>query len=823
MGTLQTSNGNHKGQKRKMKEKTTKDKSIRNKGLALGATILATNAIMCTTAMADTGKTTQPLTQPKATVSKMETPVPKPIQQRDESGIVGRHPLVPEGTKFNLSAFNIKAYNVIGADISDRVQFKLNEKDDYNKVGTHTVTVYAEASKGYIIKKDFRYTVIDKSKLGNNPNEPTIDLVNGKVKCHIEDRMSRQDVKDFILEALPLAIYDKVDGNLLDKATYEFKDTTGKYDSDVTKTGKHVLEISVTNSRGKTTKKTIEYELDHTTVNNMSSLSIGEEKVKTIKTERTDISNKPNVEVKKEDIKKDVPEAPKEIKKDEKKEAPKELKKEEKKEVQKEEKKEVKKEEKKEVKKEIRKDNNFPVITGTDLNLKVGDTFNIKNVHIQAFDKEDGDLTSKVQILGADKVNTSKEGTYEIKTVVDDKDGAETVHFFKINVEKPKTTIKESPDKPKEKHSDSEHKVIYAEDYPTLTLQNVYIDQGEKLTKDMFKAKAYDRRDGNITDDIIYDDFNLVDTEHIGDYYVKAHVTNSKGLKSEAKVRVRVERRKNAVLGVNVIDADTGKYLLSNGLYGIKIGSNITDSVLPIDIMKNRDIVKTVVNGVEGTKVQGIALPTKNLVTVYVRDHDFNPKESPKVTANPSNNTPVKTPEKTVNDKVKEIIKNTPPTVTGNDTSLKVGDRFVLSMLNLKAIDIEDGDITDNIEMIASNVDTSKAGNYQVTVTVKDKDGEEINKTFKVTVIERDGANGLANVKANTTPTDNKKTDTKNESTDKTKKNNEDKKETKEKAKSERKHYQTGLDATAGTQAMATGIGLINLGAFALFKRRKRK
>lgn len=810
MGTLQTSNGNHKGQKRKMKDKAS-NKSMRNKGLALGATILATNAIMCSTALADTGKTTQPLTQPKATVSEMKTPVPKPIQQRDESGIVGRHPIVPEGTKFNLSTFNIKAYNVIGADISDRVQFKLNEKDDYNKVGTHTVTVYAEASKGYIIKKDFRYTVIDKSKLGNNPNEPTIDLVSGKVKCHIEDRMSRQDVKDFILEALPLAIYDKVDGNLLDKATYEFKDTAGKYDSDVTKTGKHVLEISITNSRGKTTKKTIEYELDHTTVNNMSSLSIGEEKLRTIKTERTDISNKPNVEVKKEDIKKDVPEP----------------KKEEKKEVKKEEKKEAPKEEKKEVKKEIRKNNTFPVITGTDLNLKVGDSFNIKNIHIQAFDKEDGDLTNKVEILGVEKVDTSKEGTYEIKTVVDDKDGAETVHFFKVNVEKPKTTIKESPEKPKEKHSENEHKVIYAEDYPTLTLQNVYIDQGDKLTKSMFNAKAYDRRDGNITDDIIYDDFNLVDTEHIGDYYVKAHVTNSKGLKSEAKVRVRVERRKNAVLGVNVIDADTGKYLLSNGLFGIRIGSNITDSVLPIDVMKNRDIVKTVVNGVEGTKVQGIALPTKNLVTVYVRDHDFNPKEtpkeSPKVTANPTNNTPIKTPEKTVNDKVKEIIKNTPPTVTGNDTSLKVGDRFALSMLNLKAIDIEDGDITDNIEMIASNVDTSKAGNYQVTVTVKDKDGAEINKTFKVTVIERDGANGLANVKANTTPTNNKKTDTKNDSADKTKKNNEDKKEIKEKAKSERKHYQTGLDATAGTQAMTTGIGLINLGAFALFKRRKRK
>ena len=82
---------------------------------------------------------------------------------------------------------------------------------------------------------------------------------------------------------------------------------------------------------------------------------------------------------------------------------------------------------------------------------------------------------------------------------------------------------------------------------------------------------------------------------------------------------------------------------------------------------------------------------------------------------------------------------NTAPTISANDVTLNVGDTFD-PLANVTATDKEDGTITltkDNI--VANDVDTSKAGTYHVTYKVTDKNGASAKKTITVTVKQNTG------------------------------------------------------------------------------------
>ena len=95
--------------------------------------------------------------------------------------------------------------------------------------------------------------------------------------------------------------------------------------------------------------------------------------------------------------------------------------------------------------------------------------------------------------------------------------------------------------------------------------------------------------------------------------------------------------------------------------------------------------------------------------------------------------------EKTITVIVKQNTSdlNSAPTISANDVTLNVGDTFD-PLANVTAMDKEDGTITltkDNI--IANDVDTSKAGTYHVTYKVTDKNGASTEKTITVTVKEK--------------------------------------------------------------------------------------
>jgi hypothetical protein len=78
------------------------------------------------------------------------------------------------------------------------------------------------------------------------------------------------------------------------------------------------------------------------------------------------------------------------------------------------------------------------------------------------------------------------------------------------------------------------------------------------------------------------------------------------------------------------------------------------------------------------------------------------------------------------------------PRITAQDTSIKQGEAFDPlhdPSIKLKAIDANDGDITQQIQVVENKVDSSIPGEHKVTYAVKNSVGESDETTIKVTVI----------------------------------------------------------------------------------------
>lgn len=82
------------------------------------------------------------------------------------------------------------------------------------------------------------------------------------------------------------------------------------------------------------------------------------------------------------------------------------------------------------------------------------------------------------------------------------------------------------------------------------------------------------------------------------------------------------------------------------------------------------------------------------------------------------------------------VALNEVPVINAEDKTLTVGDKFN-PMDGVTATDKEDGDLTDQIEIVKNTVDTSKAGLYSVTYEVTDKDGASVEKSINVVVKEK--------------------------------------------------------------------------------------
>lgn len=86
---------------------------------------------------------------------------------------------------------------------------------------------------------------------------------------------------------------------------------------------------------------------------------------------------------------------------------------------------------------------------------------------------------------------------------------------------------------------------------------------------------------------------------------------------------------------------------------------------------------------------------------------------------------------------VKNPTINTAPIINAENKTLTVGDAFD-PLQGVTAMDLEDGDISENIEVIKNEVDMSNPGTYEVTYKVTDSENEWVEKTITVTVMDKE-------------------------------------------------------------------------------------
>ena len=325
--------------------------------------------------------------------------------------------------------------------------------------------------------------------------------------------------------------------------------------------------------------------------------------------------------------------------------------------------------------------NSAPVIHATDKTITVGDTFD-PMADVTAEDAEDGNLTTKIVVVKND-VKTDVVGKYEVTYKVTDGQGATCRKTIIVTVNPKMEVLNEAP-------------VIHATD-KTITVGDTF-DPLDGVT-------ATDAEDGNLTAKIEVEK-NDVKTDVAGKYEVTYKVTDNQGAICRKTIIVTVNPKMEVLNEAPVIHA-TDKTITVGDTFDPMDGVTATDEedgnlTSKIEVKKN-DVDTTT--------------PGKYEVTYKVTDSKgASFTKSITVTVNP-----------------KMEVLNAVPTIDAADKTITVGDTFD-PMDGVTATDAEDGNLTSKIVVEKNDVDTTKAGKYEVTYKVTDNQGATRTKTITVTV-----------------------------------------------------------------------------------------
>ena len=242
---------------------------------------------------------------------------------------------------------------------------------------------------------------------------------------------------------------------------------------------------------------------------------------------------------------------------------------------------------------------------------------------------------------------------------------------------------------------------------PTISASDKTLTVGD--TFDPLKdVTARDKEDGDLTKEIEILK-NEVNTSKAGVYEVTYKVTDSKGASSIKTIYVTVNPKMEELNRIPTISASDKTLTVVDTFDPLK-DVTATDKE-DGDLTKEIEILKNEVN----TSKAGVYE-----VTYKVTDS--------------KGASSIKTIYVTVNPKMEEL--NRIPTISASDKTLTVVDTFD-PLKDVTATDKEDGDLTKEIEILKNEVNTSKAGVYEVTYKVTDSKGASSIKTIKVTVIEK--------------------------------------------------------------------------------------
>ncbi|MBC1373581.1 DUF5011 domain-containing protein [Listeria booriae] len=392
--------------------------------------------------------------------------------------------------------------------------------------------------------------------------------------------------------------------------------------------------------------------------------------------------------------------------------------------------------------------NDAPVITASDKTLKKGGSFD-PMAGVSASDTEDGNLTSSVRVTAND-VDTSAVGTYHVTYSVTDSDGNTTTRTITVTVT--------------------------SNDAPVIVASDQTIKKGKAFDV-MAGVSASDLEDGDVTAGITVT-ANDVDTNTVGTYHVTYSVTDSDGNTTTKTITVtitsndaptfttsdvylKVGDKFNPYAGITASDTEDGDLtdrididssnvdMTKAGTYAVEY--SVTDSDNNTTKITRHVYVRTndkpVIHASDQTFKAGASFdPMAGMsasdtedgditakVTITANDVDANKAGTYHVTysvTDSDDNTTTKTITITV-------LTNEKPVITAADITQKA-HRSIDPMAGVTASDLEDGDLTANIKIIANDINIDVPGDYHVTYSVLDSDGNETEKTITVTILSND-------------------------------------------------------------------------------------
>ncbi|MBC1358004.1 immunoglobulin-like domain-containing protein [Listeria booriae] len=392
--------------------------------------------------------------------------------------------------------------------------------------------------------------------------------------------------------------------------------------------------------------------------------------------------------------------------------------------------------------------NDAPVITASDKTFKKGGSFD-PMAGVTASDTEDGNLTSSVRVTAND-VDTSAVGTYHVTYSVTDSDGNTTTKTITVTVT--------------------------SNDAPVIVASDQTIKKGKAFDV-MAGVSASDLEDGDVTAGITVT-ANDVDTNTVGTYHVTYSVTDSDGNTTTKTITVtitsndaptfttsdvylKVGDKFNPYAGITASDTEDGDLtdrididsssvdMTKAGTYAVEY--SVTDSDNNTTKITRHVYVRTndkpVIHASDQTFKAGASFdPMAGMsasdtedgditakVTITANDVDANKAGTYHVTysvTDSDDNTTTKTITITV-------LTNEKPVITAADITQKA-HRSIDPMAGVTASDLEDGDLTANIKIIANDINIDVPGDYHVTYSVLDSDGNETEKTITVTILSND-------------------------------------------------------------------------------------
>lgn len=163
--------------------------------------------------------------------------------------------------------------------------------------------------------------------------------------------------------------------------------------------------------------------------------------------------------------------------------------------------------------------NGAPELELKDASIKEGEDLDLKSLVVSATDKEDGDLTDKLEISDNGGFDNTKEGTYTITFKVADSKGITTTKTATVTVRKEWTAVNAAP---------------------SLTVKDATIKEGEDLDLKTLIMSATDAEDGDLTNKVEITDNGGFDNTKDGKYTVTYKVTDSQGASTTKTATVTV-------------------------------------------------------------------------------------------------------------------------------------------------------------------------------------------------------------------------------------------------------------------------------------------